>query len=821
MFSPWQDARYFLRTLRNTPGFTAVVILTLALGIGANTAIFSIVNAVLLRPLPFPAPERLVRVVANAPGAGLRDIGLSTPELRDLQERSGVFEDIAAVWPIDANITGAGKPERVEVLAVSPNYFSLLGVHAQLGRVFGPEDRADGFAEAAVISDGMWQRFFGGDPGALGKRLRMDGDSYTVVGVMPPGFRHPGATLATDVDMWATAGFASTPFPKPPPRRANFLPGAVGRIRAGLTVAAAQAKLDSFAAQIRTQYPADYRPRGRWSLELDPLKDAVTGNVGPLLYTLLGAVAMMLLIGCVNIANLLLARAAGRQKEMAIRQSMGAGRARLVRQLLTESLVLSAIAGVVGVTAAAWTLRLLLQLAPSRLPRQAEIGIDMQALLFALALCLVTGVLFGLMPALQDPAMGLGERLKESSRGSAGGRRQGRASAILITAEFALCLMLMTGAGLLARSFWTLTQTDPGFSPKHAIAARIWLPVPNDPTQDPYAQPPQRNVFVRDVLRRVRALPGVTSAAMSTAVPLTRRGIPRVVTVENRDPRAGEATLAESIGVSPDYFRAMGTPLYQGRFLEETDEGEGRVALVDRATAARFWPGESPVGKRVKLGGPAPDSPWATVVGVVGNIRNDGIDTDGVPHLYFSIYQVSGKTMGLEVRTAGDPASLGESLRREVQAVDPRLPVFGISTMEDMVSASLAPHRFPAQLMGGFAALALVLSGVGIYGVLAYFVGQRTREIGLRMALGAAAGRVTRMVLWQGLRPIAVGMAIGVAGSLAFGNLLAGLLYGVSAGDPWVMMGAAGTLLAAALLACYIPARRATRIDPMVALRCE
>ncbi len=381
--------------------------------------------------------------------------------------------------------------------------------------------------------------------------------------------------------------------------------------------------------------------------------------------------------------------------------------------------------------------------------------------------------------------------------------------------------MLMTGAGLLARSFWKLTETDPGFNPSHAIAARIWLPVPNDPTQDPYARVLQRSVFVHEVLRRVHTLPGVTSAAMSTAVPLSGQAIARAITVENRDVRPGDVTLVESIGVSPEYFRALGTPLYEGRVFTETDEGAAQVALVDRAAAARFWPGESAVGKRVKTGRAQSTAPWATVIGVVGNIRNDAIDTEAAPHVYFSIYQLNNKVLGLEVRTASDPAPLGESLRREIQAVDPRLPVFGIRTLDDMVAESLAPHRFSAQLMGAFAALALLLSGLGIYGVLAYFVGQRTREIGLRMALGAAAGNVTRMVLWQGMRPIAAGLAIGIVGSLALSHLLSGLLYGVSASDPVVLVLVAAALLAAALLASYIPARRATRIHPTIALRCE
>jgi predicted permease len=817
-----QDIRYSLRTLRKAPGFAVVVILTLALGIGANTAIFSIVDGVLLRPLPFPHPERLVRIVDDAPGAGLHDIGMSEPELRDLGERSGIFEDVSAVWPVDGNITGAGHPERAELLAVSPNYFNLLGAHAQIGRVFGPEDKAQGFAEAAIISDGFWRRALGGNPRVLGRRIRLDNDAYTIVGVMPPDFRHPGKTLATDVDMWATAGFSAAPFPDPPQRRANFLPGAIARLRPGISMEQAQARLDSFTAELRAQYPSDYRPEQRFTIRIEPLKDSLTGNVRPMLLTLLAAVAMMLLIGCSNIANLLLARAAGRQREIALRQSLGATRGRLARQMLTESVLLAVLAGGVGVAGAAWGLQLLLYLIPSKLPRLAEIAIDERVLLFACSVSVITGVLFGLAPAFQVSGFDLGAYLKEGARGSSGGRRQNRASAVLVAGEFAVCLMLMIGAGLLVRSFWKLTEVDPGFNPQNTMVARIWLPVPNDPKQNPYPKVADRAALAREVLRRVQALPGVTGAAMSTSVPLSRGGAPAPVSVEGRAADANGNTLAEIIGVSPDFFRTLETPLYQGRFFTDSDQiGSQLNVLVDRTTARQFWPGESPLGKRVKLGGPQSKNPWAVVVGMVGDIRNDAIDRASAPHIYFSLYQLNSNTLGVEVRGGSDPARLGEMLRHEIQAVDPGLPVFGIRTFSSMVSDSVMPHRFSAQLMGAFAALALLLAAVGIYGVLAYFVGQRTREIGVRMALGAKAGSVVRLVMFEGLRPIAVGMAIGLAGSLALNRLLAELVYGVSTSDPVVFTAVALFLTAAALLASYIPAWQATRIDPMEALRAD
>lgn len=816
-----QDLRFCLRTLGKAPGFTAVVILTLALGIGANTAIFSIVDAVLLRPLPFPEPDRLVKIVSNAPGAGLHDFGTSEPELRDLQGRRDIFESVSAVWPVSADVTGGSQPERVELVVVSPNYFTLLGAHAQIGRILGAEDKAQGFAEAALISHAFWQRAFGSDPSALGRRIKLDGDAYTIVGVMPAGFRHPGRTIATDTDIWATAGFAAAPFTTPPRRSEHQIVGLIGRLRAGLSIETAQARLDSFSAQLRAQYPNDYKASAGFSVQLEPLKDSLTGNLRPLLLTLLGAVGMMLLIGCANVANLLLVRAAGRQREMALRQSLGASRSRLIRQMLTESMLLAIAAGVVGVAAATWSLGLLLYLIPSNIPRLAEVAIDTRVLIFSLGLSVVTGVLFGLAPALQFSGFDLASYLKESARGASASKRQNRASSALVAAEFAICLILMTSAGLLVRSFWKLMETNPGFNPQNAMVAHMWLPVPNDPKQDVYT-PKFRRPFIQEVLRRVQELPGVSSAAMSTEAPLSQRSTPIPITVEGLANRAGDATLADVIGVSPEYFAALATPLVSGRLFAESDQRESQaVALVDRATAARYWPGESPLGKRVKVGPVQSTAPWAVVVGVVGNIRHDAIETEGVPHIYYPIYQFSTRILNLVVRSDSDPVRLGRSMKSQVQAVDPNLPVFGISTFSNVVASSFTPHRFSAQLMGAFAVLALLLAAVGIYGVIAYFVGQRVREIGVRMALGASAGEVLRLILLRGLYPILAGTVVGLAGSFVCSRLLAQLLYGVSTSDPLVYLAVPAFLLVTALVASYIPARRATRIDPLSALRCD
>jgi len=816
------DLRYCLRSLARTPGFTATVILTLALGIGANTAIFSIVDAVLLRPLPFPQPEQLVRVIDNAPGVNARDIGMSPPELADLQDRSGIFESVSGVWPIDGNSTGGGQPERIEALAISFNYFELLGIKPALGRLIESSDRTNGFGDACVISYDFWQRNFAGDPHVLGKTVHEDGDAYSIVGVAPKAFRHPGRTLSTDVDMWAATTFSGDPFPAHPLRSNNYIPGVIARLKPGLGVVQAQQRLDAFVAQLRAEYPRDYRPETRFSIQLEPLKDALTGNVRTLLLMLLGAVGMMLLIGCVNIANLLLARAAGRQREIAVRQAMGASRWRLIRQMLVESLLLAFAAGFAGVIGAAASLRLLLELAPSRLPRLAEVGIDARVLVFSVAICVFTGVSFGLAPALQTPASELASRLREAGRGGGSSRRQAFATAALVTAEFAICLILMAGAGLLVRSFWSLTHANPGFDPHNAMVARIWLPQPNNPRNDPYARVQDRAVFIRETLRRARTLPGVTSAAMSTSFPMGTRGVPNPVTVEGRAASNGDSTLAETVSVSPDYFRVLGAPQVEGRDFSDLDQlGSALVGEVDRTAAARFWPGESPVGKRIKLGRQQSTNPWVTIVGVVGDIRHDGMDADRVPHLYLSLWQRAGKVLALEVRTAGSPSGLAEPLRREIQAVDPNLPVFGIETFDRLIETSLARYRFSAQLMAAFAVLALLLAALGAYGVLAYFVGQRTREIGVRMALGAKAGSVVRMVAVQGMRPAMFGTAIGLAASLLLGRVLATLLYGVSVTDPLVFVAAPAALLATAIAACAIPARRATRIDPLEALRYE
>src|SRR5262244_3148907 len=497
-----EDMRYGLRVLWKSPGFAVVAVLSLALGVGANTAIFSIVDAVLLRSLPFSHPERLVKIVASNRGVGARDIGLSVPEFDDLRSRAGVFDQVTATQGGPTNLTGAERPQRFELLEVSPNYFSMLGTSAHIGRVFGPGDETPGFAEAAIISDSLWARGFGRDPKVLGRKMQLDNDPYTIVGVLPPGFRHPGSTVATDVEVWVTAGFRGNPFPKPV-RSLRILPEAIGLLMPGISLKQAQSRLDTFASQLRAEYATDYPAGSDWSIEVEPLQESLVGNVRPMLLVLMGAVVLIILLASVNVANLLLARASGRQREMAIRVAMGATRSRLIRQMLTESAILSLVSGVVGVLTAIAALHFV-QFLPARIPRLAEVQVDWTVLAFALLVSLVAGLGFGLVPALQSSKAEIAVAMREGGRGSGTSGKTNRLRGLLIASETALAVVLMVGAGLLLRTFWNLLQENPGFNPSRVVAANVYLPVPNNPDLDPYAKPEMLNSFVREALRRLR-----------------------------------------------------------------------------------------------------------------------------------------------------------------------------------------------------------------------------------------------------------------------------------------------------------------------------
>jgi putative ABC transport system permease protein len=812
------DIRYAFRIMRKSPGFTAVVILTLALGIGANAAIFSIVNAVLLRSLPYHDPDRLVKITFNNPGIDLHDVPFSLPEWEDLKSRAGIFEDVSVVFPSSVNLTGGSQPERLELLGVSPNYFSMLGATPQIGRLFGEQDFALGFAEAAVISDGLWRRSYGGDPSVLGKRVRLDNDQYTIVGVLPAGFRHPGATIAKDVEVWVTTGFSADPWPKPA-RNLRLLPGVIGRLKPGIGVTQAQTRLTAMASALRSDFPNDYPPEGKWSIEIQPLQESLVGTVRPQLLVLMAAVILVVLIASVNIANLLLARATGRQREMALRIALGAGRARMVRQMLTESLVLSLIAGVTGVLTAKLAMSFLLRFVPATVPRLAEVGVDGEVLVFAFVISILTGVIFGAAPAIQAMKADITGAIREGAQGSGTSAKTFRVRSLLIVSELALAVVLMVGAGLLLRTFWGLIQENPGFNPSGVVAASFWLAVPNDPKTDVYADFGVKTSFFREAIRRVGTIPGVTSAAMTSDLPGARPARSAALVIEDRAAESSAGLSAEVILVSPDYFTVMRSSLLRGRVFAESDErGKQDVAIIDETTARHYWTGIDPIGRRLRFGQDS-KAPWITVVGIVKDMKQDGLDTGGVPHIFRPIYQLSGRRMSLVARTSM-PASLLESqIRKEIQTLDPTLPVFNVRSMNDLMDASIAPRRFSAELVGVFAAVALLLSSIGIYGLLAYMVGQRSREIGIRVALGAQRPDILKMILGKGLLLAGAGIVIGMGLAAAAAPTIASLLYGVHPFDVTVFATVPLVLLTVAFLATYIPARRATTVDPIIALR--
>jgi predicted permease len=818
-----QDLRYAARMLRRSPGFTAVAIVTVALGIGANTAIFSIVNAVLLRPLPFPEPDRLVRIAFNEPGLGLRDVPFSVPELDDLRNRAGVFKDVSTIASASENLTGAGHPERLEFMVTHPNYFSMLGATPQIGRLFGPQDFALGFAPVVVISDGLWRRSYGSDPNVIGRTVRLDNDPYTIVGVLPPGFRHPGPTVSGNVEVFQTAGFSGDPAP-PPARGTRFMPAAIGRLKPGITLEQAQARLTAMAIQIRHDYATDYPAQAQWTIEIRPLQEALVGSVRPMLLVLLGAVLLIVFIVSLNIANLLLARASGRQQEMAVRSALGASRGRMIRQMLTESMLLSVIGGVAGVLTTVGTLGLILRLVPSNIPRLNEVRIDWVVLVFALAISVLPGLAFGLAPALQSAKAALSPAIREGARGSGYSTKTGRLRDALIVSELAFAVVLMVGAGLLLRTLLDLLQENPGFNPTQVVAANLSLPEPNDPKADPYLSVAQQTSFNRELLRRMRAIPGIELAAITSDLPTTNLRLKdaqaiNALSIEDRPVNSSLDLRAERIRISPDYFKVMQAPLLRGRFFTEGDEdGKQPVAIVDETTARKYWPTRDPLGRLLRFG-PDPTQSRMTVVGIVKDIKNDGLDTDGVPHIYVPIYQSPDRDLSVVLRTSLPAKVLEPQIRQEIQSIDPGLPVFNVSSMNDVLDRSLASRRFSADVVGGFAGLALLLASIGIYGLLAYMVGQRSREIGLRMALGARRWDVLKLILSKGIVLAGVGIVVGVIVSAATASMMASLLYGVHPHDLLVFLVVPLLLFAVAVLASYIPARRATKVDPIVALR--
>ena len=824
MLSFVQDLRYAFRMLLKSPGFTIVAVLTLALGIGANVATFSVVYAVLLRPLPFPHPEQLVRVFDDLRGPNEQDVGMSAPELWDLQERSGVFQEVSAVAPGNSAVGGGDRAVRVESLIASPDYFTLLGVKQQFGRVFTSQDAAPGFLEPVVISDGFWRRNYGSDPNILGRKMRLDNDMYTIVGVMPPGFRHPGRTLNTDVDVWLATGFNGQPFPVPPVRAQRIIPAAIGRLKSGLTVAQAQAQLDAYISRLSRDYPAEYPAAAKWAVRLVPVKEDLVGPQRTELLILFGAVGFVLLIACVNIANLLLARSSGRRREIAIRLVMGASRARLTAQLLTESTLLSVISGVIAIVAVLFLKNAIVSLAPADIPRLNEIDVSGKVLFFAFLISIITGVLFGLAPALQTTNPNQIENLREGSRGSGTGRRHTRLSRLLVISEIAFSIVLLAGAGLLLRSFWRVLEVRPGFNPTHLTTIQIWIPVSNNPATDPYAAQENRSAFLQEVYRRVSVLPGVEQATISgnDTLPMNSGRNYSPFSIPGRPEDSERNPTADIAVVDTQYFRTMEVPLIAGRnfTVSDTDKTAETVGVIDQTLARRYWPDQNPIGQQVKFGFGA-GIQGVRIVGVVGDIKSDGFDAPSVPHIYVPLGQFAPVNAVVFLRSKGDVEHLGEAVRHIVENVDPNVPVHSISSMDEIIARSLADRRFSLELLGVFAAVALLLAAVGIYGVMAYSFSQRTHEVGIRMALGAQRFDILRMALGEGMRIIVIGLTSGLVGAAIVSRVFRSMLFNVAPADPITYFAVSAILAGMALFACYIPAQRATRVDPLVALREE
>jgi len=818
-----QDLRYALRMLLKSPGFTIVAVLTLALGIGANVATFSVVYAVLLRPLSFLHPEQLVRVFDDLRGPNDQDVGMSVPELWDLQDRSGVFQDISAVAPSSSAVGGGERTVRAESLVTSPDYFALLGAKPQLGRVYTPQDAVAGFLEPVVISDGFWRRNFASDPNIVGRKMRLDSDMYTIVGVMSPGFRHPGPTLNTDIEVWVATGFNALPFPVPAVRSQRMIPAAIGRLKPGLTVAQAQARLDAYISQLSREYPAEYPAAATWAVRLVPLKEDLVGPQRTELFLLFGAVGFVLLIACVNIANLLLARSSGRLREIAIRLTMGASRARLARQFLTESTLLSVISGIVAMFTVLLLKNTILTLAPADIPRLNEIDVSAGVLFFAFLISILTGVLFGLAPALQAANPDQLENLREGGRGSGVSRRHTRVSRMLVMSEVALSIILLAGAGLLLRSFWNVLEVRPGFNPSHLATVQIWIPISNNPANDPYSVEEKRADFLLELSRRVSALPGVDQASISgnDTLPMNSGRNYSPFSIQGRPTESERGPVADIAVVDKEYFRTMEIPLITGRNFTDSDTYKTKpVAVIDQTLARRYWPGQNPLGQELKFGF-GRGLQGLTIVGVAGDIKSDGFEAPSVPHIYVALGQFAPINAVVFLRSRRDAEELGQAVRREVESINLNVPVHSISSMDQIIARSVADRRFALELLGVFAAVALLLAAIGIYGVMSYSFSQRTHEVGIRVALGAQRLHILRMALAEGMRMVVIGLAAGLVGAAIMTRFFRSMLFDVGTTDPITFLSVSAILAGVALFACYIPARRATRVDPLVALRQE
>ena len=817
----WQDLRYGARMLLKNPGITFVVILALALGIGANTAIFSVVDAVLLRPLPYPQSDRLVFL--NETSRSMEEISIAYPNFADWRSQNHVFENIGVYNRSSYNLTGVGEAERIVTGQVSADMFAALRANPAMGRLFTNDEDKPGAAPVVVLSYPLWQRRFGGQMSILNQPLSLNGKSYTVIGIMPQGFQFPSR-----VEMWVPVGqLAGDPDWQ---QRGNH-PGlyAVARLKPGVSLAQAKAEMDMIGGNLATQYNESNAGNG---IGVRPLLEIYVGDIRRALWVLFAAVAFVLLIACANIANLLLARAQSRQKEMAIRSAMGAGRWRIARQLLTESVLLALIGGTAGMLIAQWGIRLILYISPDAIPRAREISMDWRVLIFTIGLAFVTGILFGLVPALQAGVVDVHETLKETGRGTSG-RHWLRSS--LVVVEVATTLVLLIGAGLMIRSFYRLQKVNPGFSYEHLTSFTVSLP------EKKYKTAEQRDQFYTQLLQNLRGLPGVEATAAASGLPLGNNGWQTSFVVDGRPrPPRDQTPLMEACLVTPDYFRAMNIPLKRGRYftdhddrssiagkdLSQLEEVERDVAavnsiVIDEEFARRFWPNEDPVGKRIAMGNEKHPM-LITVLGVVGRVKMEGLGQDSKRvQGYFAFAQNPSDDMTVVVKASGDPNQLIAAVRQQVKTIDPDQPIYSVRTMDEIRAESVAPERLNLTLLSIFAGIALVLAIVGIYGVMSYSVTQRTHEIGIRMAIGAQPGDVFRMIISQGMMLALIGVGIGLVGAFALTRLMATMLFGVEPTDPATFIAIAVLLTGVALVACYVPGRRATKVDPVVSLRYE
>jgi putative ABC transport system permease protein len=806
----WLDLRYGARMLVKKPGFTLVAVLTLALGIGANTAIFSLVSAVLLRPLNYVAPEQLMLVWEDATAAGFPRDSPAPANYADWKAQNHSFVDMAALDQRIYNLTGDGEPEMVLGYAANANFFPLLGVQAALGRTFTVEEDKPGTDKVVVLSHGLWQTRYGGERGIVGRAIQLNGEKYTVVGVMPPDFQFE----RQDVGLWAPLAFTSEQFAD---RGSHFLE-VVARLKPGVTVAQANADMRVVMERIAAAYPDE---EGGVSAAVVPLHDEFVGDVRRPFTMLLVAVAFVLLIACANIAGVLLSRAAARQREIAVRAALGASRWRIIRQLLTESLLLGGAGGALGLLLALWAFAFLQQLIPVGLRASTTLTLDLPVLGFTLAVSLLAGVIFGLAPALAASRTDLNEALKQGGGRSVFGAAQRWLRSSFVIAEIALALILLVGAGLLVQTLAKLRGQYAELHLENVLTVRTQL------LGDRYREQAQRVAFYDGVLQRVAHLPGVTAAGYTTAAPLLRKGGANGLTLEGHETDPNTNYNANHRQISPDYFKAIGLALREGRTFNEQDtERTVPVTIINETMARAYWPGASPIGKRFKIGMPNGPNPWLTIVGVVADVRQMGADEPVKAEMYLPYKQAAAfatffAPRDLVVRTAGNPTSLVSSVRQAVHEIDPYQPLANIRTMSEVLSRETAQRRIGMILLTSFAGLALLLAALGIYGVLAYFVVQHTPEIGVRMALGAQRGDVLRLVIGKGMRLALAGVGVGLAGAYALTRLMRSLLFEVKATDPLTFGLLALLLTLVAFVACYIPARRATKVDPMVALRYE